>query len=324
MHGVRPGRPRPWCGEAGSRRRRPEQGKTVVVSLHVRREGKGLRYLALGLCLFAFAGCAKVRVIRTEVGDAIAGQPAPAATDTPRDDGQLASPSAIANTYLQHGRYAEGEQRLRQYLARHPGDRAAQNLLRQLTADPRSTLGAESRDYVVQPGDSYSTLAARYLGDASRFLILARYNGSANPSALRVGDTVRLPTASARAIDTMTVHAAGADAPVSAPAADTAADAQRLQTESGALLRQGRKSDALARLDQALKLDPQLKPDGNQALREQLLSSYHERAVLLYRDQKLDQAIALWDHVLAVDPNYERAVIYRARAVELKRRLSQL
>jgi tetratricopeptide (TPR) repeat protein len=55
-----------------------------------------------------------------------------------------------------------------------------------------------------------------------------------------------------------------------------------------------------------------------------LLGSYHERAVVLYRDQQLDQAIALWDHVLAIDPSYERAVIYRARAVELQQRLKQL
>jgi hypothetical protein len=46
--------------------------------------------------------------------------------------------------------------------------------------------------------------------------------------------------------------------------------------------------------------------------------------VVLYRDQKLDQAIALWDHVLAIDPGYERATIYRARAIELQHRLKQI
>ena len=58
-------------------------------------------------------------------------------------------------------------------------------------------------------------------------------------------------------------------------------------------------------------------------MRQQLLSAYHQRAIVLYRDQKLDPAIALWDHVLAIDPSYEPAVIYRARALELKQRLKQ-
>ena len=296
----------------------------MVVSLHSRRA-------LLALSLLALAGCARVSVIRSEVGKALGDTPAPKAApaETVRDS-DLMPPATVVNTYLQYGRYADGERHLRQYLARYPGDRAAQGLLRQLTADPREALGAASRNYVVQPGDSYSTLAARYLGDASRFLILARYNGSDDPSALHVGDTVRLPTAPSRApaADTLVVRAS-ADDLLAAPAGNAVpaanpSDALRLQSESTALLRQGRKTDALARLDQALKLDPHLKPAGDQALREQLLSTYHERAVLLYRDQKLDQAIALWDHVLEIDPGYERAVIYRARAVELKQRLKQL
>lgn len=301
---------------------------TVVVSLHCRR-------VALVLALLALGGCAQVKVVRSEVDKALGNPPAPKAAPAAEvRDTELMPPATVVNTYLQYGRYADGERRLRQYLARYPGDRAAQGLLRQLTADPREALGAASRNYVVQQGDSYSTLAARFLGDASRFLILARYNGSNDPSALHVGDTVRLPTAPSRApaADTLVVRATADDlltpaapAPAGNPApAPTPADAQRLQAESTALLKQGRKADALARLDQALKLDPHLKPAGDQGLRDQLLSTYHERAVLLYRDQKLDQAIALWDHVLEIDPGYERAVIYRARAVELKQRLKQL
>ena len=300
---------------------------TVVVSLHCRRVAPVLAVLAL-------AGCAQVKVVRSEVDKALGNTPAPktaAAANADVRDADLMPPATVVNTYLQYGRYADGERRLRQYLARYPGDRAAQGLLRQLTADPREALGAASRNYVVQQGDSYSTLAARYLGDASRFLILARYNGSDDPSALHVGDTVRLPTAPSRApaADTLVVRATADDLLTPAPAgnpapAATPADAQHLQAESTALLRQGRKTDALARLDQALKLDPHLKPAGDQALRDQLLSTYHERAVLLYRDQKLDQALAMWDHVLDIDPGYERAVIYRARAVELKQRLKQL
>ncbi|RDI99225.1 LysM domain-containing protein [Dyella solisilvae] len=245
---------------------------------------------------------------------------------------------AIVNTYLLHGRYSEGEQRLRQYLAKYPNDHPAQNMLRQLTGDPKAMLGAASRSYVVQSGDSYSTLAAHTLGDSNQFLVLARYNGSSNPSALRAGDTIRLPAGAARSASSSGVTSSRSNAdsgatlvvtpttpPDAAPSSESpATKAQRLQTESNALLKQGQNDQAMARLDEALTLDPHLKPAGNQTLRSQLLASYHERAVVLYRDQKLDQAIALWDHVLAIDPGYERAVIYRARAVELQHRLNQI
>lgn len=298
--------------------------------------------VALCLALLAMAGCAQISNLKSKASNAMNGSSGTAATTDDHgaatDDSEPLSLYAITSTYLLHGRYADGEQRLRQYLAKYPTDRAAQGLLRQLTADPNTALGKKSRSYVVQSGDSYSTLAARNLGDSTLFLILARYNGSTDPSALRAGETVRLPQSPLRtswssdappAKTTTPKSSAAPTAPVAAtdaaPATESpAAKAQRLQSESIALSQQGQNGQALARLDQALTIDPHLKPAGNQALRGQLLDSYHERAVVLYRDQKLDQAIALWDRVLAIDPSYERAVIYRTRAIELQHRLKQL
>lgn len=245
---------------------------------------------------------------------------------------------------LQRGHYAEGEQALRRHLARHPGDRAAQAMLRQLTGDPQQLLGRASQPHVVQDGESYSLLAARHLGDASRFLILARYNGSTNPSRLQVGQTVRLPVSGAGVLAEAEPVAAGtgeagdghasessapaqADArrPAEAVAESSAQKARRLQKESMALLGQGQRQQALARLDEALTIDPRLPPGGAAAasLRKDLLAGCHQRAIVLYRDQQLDPAIALWDHVLAIDPGYEPATVYRARALELKQRLKQ-
>lgn len=303
-----------------------------------------LKALRVTLCvaLLAMTGCAQLSNLRSRSGNSTNGTSGTASTTNDHadaaGDNELLSLNAMTNTYFLHGRYAEGEQHLRQYLAKFPTDRAAQSLLRQLTVDPNTALGKQSRPYVVQPGDSYNTLAARSLGDSSQFLLLARYNGSTNPSSLRVGETIRLPQSPARASRSPDTAAPKpntpnrSSAPVSpvattdaAPATESpAAKAQRLQLESNALAQQGQNDQAMLRLDQALTIDPHLKPAGNQALREQLLGSYHERAVVLYRDQKLDQAIALWDRVLAIDPTYERAVIYRARAVELQHRLKQL
>ncbi len=322
---------------------------TLALSFYFRRRWLGrLAPAVVSLVLLGMVGCAQVSAIKSKVSDTFGGSSPTQTSAASADDGspdasKVLSLGAITNTYLLHGRYAEGEQRLRQYLAKYPGDRTAQSLLRQLTADPRTMLGGQSRGYVVQQGDSYSTLAARNLGDSNQFLILARYNGSTNPSALHVGDTVHLPLAgthtpltpgtssaktgiASRAATANSANdAAPSAAPEVAPVGESAtARAQHLQAESTTLMKQGQQDQALARLDEALTLDPHLKPAGNQALRDQLLGSYHERAVVLYRDQKLDQAIALWDHVLAIDPNYERAVIYRARAVDLQHRLKQL
>ncbi|MDE2308113.1 MAG: LysM peptidoglycan-binding domain-containing protein [Xanthomonadaceae bacterium] len=290
-----------------------------------RRLGQALRLAPL-LAVLGVAGCAQFNALKAKVGasrpSVVVTPPAtaPAGTATTQEP----SFTSIVDE-LQLGHYAEGESALRQYLKQHPGDRPAQAMLRQLTADPRQMLGAPSGTYVVQAGDSYSSLAARYLGDPGLFLILARYNGSTNPSVLRLGETVRLPL-SAKRLSLAPGTAASAAVPVAAPVAESAAvKARRLQKESLTLLGQGHKNQALARLDQALQVDPQLEPAGTgaAALRRQLLATYHQRAIVLYRDQHLDQAIALWDRVLAIDPHYEPAVIYRARALDLKARLKQ-
>lgn len=292
--------------------------------------------VAIPLTMLGLAGCAQVNALKSKVNGNSTTTTAPPAPSEASPRPTL-SFTAIINE-LQLGHYSDGEQDLRQYLLLHPGDRPAQAMLRQLTVDPKQALGSRSRTYAVQAGDSYSTLAARYLGDPGSFLILARYNGSTNPSMLRVGETVHLPlsrsgTPSAAGVAQSGSNAAGSGSDTLAVSESTAPDmelpsakAQRLQRESLSLLDQGRNDQALARLGEALSIEPRLKPVGPQAaaLREQLLASYHEHAIVLYRDQQLDQAITLWDRILAINPNYEPAVIYRARALDLKHRLKQI
>lgn len=292
--------------------------------------------------MLGLAGCAQMKALRSKVEGSPTSTANPSAAPAERSV-QAADTEAVRETSLtaivrgdlQQGHYAAGEKALRQYLRQHPGDRAALAMLRQLTGDPVQMLGTPSGTYVVKAGDSYGSLAARYLGDANLFLVLARYNDSTNPSVLRAGQTLRMP-ASAKGAMSQALAANGDDASSSdtlvvrpGVVSDTESPttkAIRLQKESVALLGQGQKAQALARLGDALSLDPKLKPNGSEAasLRTQLLSSYHQRAIVLYRDQQLDPAIALWDQVLAIDPGYEPATIYRARALELKKRLMQL
>ena len=309
---------------------RPESPATGATARTSRRTSvPWLRALQLALLpgLLAVAGCAPMQALRSKVlkpSVAVAPPVAPAPAAVPEPAVGATTLGAIVNGELQHGRYADGERDLRHYLAQHPDDRAAQAMLRQLTVDPKQALGAASRDYVVQNGESYSTLAARWLGDANRFVILARYNGSTDPSVLHAGQVLRLPL-SARA-DTGAGTGAGTGTGAATPAPTEAATtkARRLQAESLALLAQGQQPQALARMDEALAADPHLPPSGSAqdaSLRSQLVASYHQRAIVLYRDQQLEQAIALWDRVLAIDPNFEPATVYRTRALDLKHRL---
>lgn len=294
--------------------------------------------------LTLLAGCAGVNPLKPHTVVQLDKTPAKAPAPVVEAGDDHASVADIVREQIQPGHYAEAAEALRRYLKQHPEDRAARFMLRQLTADPQEMLGRQRRLYVVRPGDSYSGLAASHLGDADMFVILARYNGSTDPSELRVGEKIYLPLAvspadkAGRAASVTTRGApapagsgqAGISAPISAGSADTgrspAAKASQLQDESVALLKQGQQSEALARLDQALTLDPQLKSNGpaSSSMRSQLVAQYHERAIVLYRDQQLAQAIALWNRVLAIDPAFEPAIIYRARAQELQSRLRQL
>lgn len=306
-----------------------------------------LAHMAPWLLILAISGCAQIEKLKSRVSDSLEPQrsvtftPAPQSAKTRVSTGT--SLADIVNNQLQRGHYAEGEKALRRYLTQHPEDRAAKSMLQQLVVDPQQQLGSRWFPHKVQSGESYSSLAARYLGDSGLFLILARYNGSTNPSILRVGETLHLPVSGQRQVTAPreSSNATSSAATVATPASrhDAAAPstdaepvgepakvkAQRLQEESISLLQQAHKQQALAKLDQALTIDPQLKPAAAVAsLRKQLVASYHQRAIVFYRDQHLNQAIALWDHVLAIDPKFEPAAIYRARALELKRRLRQL
>lgn len=282
-------------------------------------------------------GCAKIlkpKAVITPRAQPVAAAPVASAPSEEAAPPRL-SLSAIVHRDLQNGHYAEGEKALRRYLQDHPGDRAAQSYLRQLTDDPKKLLGASSTPHIVQPGESYSTLAAKYLGDANLFLALARYNGSINPALILVGSTLKLPMNDSAVAAVTPVQGAAAPTPVATPtivatpppssAAPPAQSAQQLEGQSLALYRQGHKDQAVATFDKALALNPQLKSsDPNFAALSRIwVADTHQQAMVLYLDQHLDQAIALWNRILAVDPGYEPAVVYRTRAMELKQRLQQ-
>lgn len=280
-----------------------------------------------GLALLA-TGCASLKHVRSTGKGVVAPAPGPSVQKPPATAAK--SLSAIINDELQHGRYDQAAADLRRYLADHPDSRLARSLLRQAQADPQAWLGEPGAEHRVLPGESYSTLAQRYLGDANLFVILARYNGSTDPSRLQAGQSLRIParTPAGQPAPTAPASEPPQDRPTDATAvAESVADrSARRQREALDLLDAGRTDEALTVLDQALAEDPQLASDrgATAPLRTRLIAACHQRAIVLYRDQRLAPAIGLWDRVLAIDPSYEPAVAYRARARELQQRLKQL
>ena len=83
---------------------------------------------------------------------------------------------------------------------------------------------------------------------------------------------------------------------------------------------------ALTLYEKALDLAPE-----DEAIRNKftdfthsLAETYHKQAATALRAQELEKAIHLWDRVLELDPEHSNALVYRAQAIELQERLSDL
>jgi len=89
---------------------------------------------------------------------------------------------------------------------------------------------------------------------------------------------------------------------------------------------EGRKLDALQAYDEAARFNWGVEATRQRLaeIRGELVREYHEAALINYRNQRLDRAITLWTRALTVDPDFERARLYRERAKELKQRLRAL
>ncbi|PVV06253.1 MAG: hypothetical protein B6D77_16280 [gamma proteobacterium symbiont of Ctena orbiculata] len=94
---------------------------------------------------------------------------------------------------LEHGEYENARLQLTWALQEKPTLQIATNLLQQMDADPIDHLGMKSFFYDVEPGDSLSIIAKKFLNDPLKFVILARYNKLENPSKLAPGQRIRVP-----------------------------------------------------------------------------------------------------------------------------------
>ena len=96
---------------------------------------------------------------------------------------------------LKLGDVSQAQLELVAVLKEEPDNKIAINLQRQIDLEPKVYFTAKTKiqNYVVQPGDSFSTLAARFLKSPLEFHILAKLNNYADPSQLNMGQIIKIP-----------------------------------------------------------------------------------------------------------------------------------
>ena len=102
--------------------------------------------------------------------------------------------------------------------------------------------------------------------------------------------------------------------------------ADRFYKQGMAYTASGELDKAYDSFSQALVYEPDhaMASKGLKKTRQTLVTRYHKEAMSLYRRHNLDKAIEIWDKVLVLDPQYEPAMIYRTRALELQEKLKNL
>lgn len=192
---------------------------------------------------------------------------------------QTGRPAAVASTpaeidaiagLLDDGKRKEARKRLDGAIRRDPLNPSLMVLRQAMTGDALEDLGPAHFPYVVQPGDTMTTLAERFLGNRLKAYQLSRYNGIDRPSALAAGTVLRIPGQPPRPAPAPRAAPAPAPrAPAASPntarkaparpaatVAPDAAGAKRAHAAGLAALHQGRVSEAVAQLRRAAALAP--------------------------------------------------------------------
>lgn len=300
----------------------------------------------------ALAGCAQVPMPRLPGGST-----APGPTPTGQEPGaagtaaQVPVPSApvvvtpamaaqaqrlalSAQGMLEGGQEDQAREELQRALANDPNNKLAQNLLKQIVNDPVALLGRESFSYTVQPNDSMSSLARRFLGDIHMFYALARYNSIAVPRLLAGGQVLRIPGKAPPPAVAVPRDPPKAEPPVPAPPPPVVATAPPPPREPSAgerAMQDGERAERSGDLDRALTQFTRaatLEHPGAEAkveqVRKQLVQRHSFTARTAFARQDLDGAVRAWDRVLNVDPNNATAKFERQRALDLKEKVKKL
>ena len=227
--------------------------------------------------------------------------PEPPANLPPLPAGQVGKTVSNAIELLEAGNEEQASTELQRVLQTEPGHKLAQNLLRQIKDDPVAMLGRESFSYRVQPGESLSKIAGRFLNDVHQFYVLARYNDLKVPRQLAGGQMIRVPGKApppAPAPAPVPVPAPATTPVVTAPPKPAPAPPAASEPTNDAALQAQRQKEAINR---------------------------HTRAArAAFAKQDLNGAIRAWDSVLELDPNNRTAQLERQKAIDLKEKLTKV
>lgn len=184
-----------------------------------------IRLVSLGAVVVLLGGCETAgQRADQDLEAAVAAPSAPEAVIQPEEGLSPRERLRRAIKLLGVGQAATARAELEAYLIEVPESRIATALLEQIGADPEASLGREHFLYVMRAGDSLSTVAKEYLGDALSFYLLARYNGIENPSLIKAGRRIKIPgTRPAGAAQRTATESQGAAQPRVVPEATPAA-----------------------------------------------------------------------------------------------------
>lgn len=203
---------------------------------------------------------------------------------------------------LQDGNEDQAAADLQRVLQQDPNQKLAASLLRQIREDPVALLGRESFSYRVQPGESLSAIARRFLNDVYLFYALARYNDIKVPKQVAGGQLIRVPGKApppGAATPAPPPPATPAPAPAPPPAPPPPAPPQP---------------------PPATPPPPAPPPPDPKAQVPRLM----REARAAFAKQDLDSAIAAYDRVLEIDAGNNTAKLERQKAVDLKERLDKV
>lgn len=246
---------------------------------------------------------------------------------------------------LEAGQEDQARAELQRALQLDPGNKLANSLMKQITADPVALLGRESFAYTVQSSDTLSRIAGRFMGDIYAFYILARYNDIRVPRQVAGGQVLRIPgkppagplyprpsarpdpkaAATAPAAPPATVAAAPAPAaPPAPPPVAELSPGEKAMRAGDAHERAGRMDKALEEFRRAEAADHPGAAARIEALRKKQIARATLNARTAFAKQDLAGAIRGWDTVLQLDPDNELAKLERQKAVTLKAKADQL
>jgi hypothetical protein len=202
--------------------------------------------------------------LRDAVGATVPEAAVPALAPTPEAPDQLLN-DAVAD--LDAGRADAAREKLRLIKIENADDHRADELLASLDEDPAQALGRDHFAYKVRPGDTMTSVAARFLHDPMKFYLLARYNGLSASGDLAPGQRLKIPAPARRPVSRTAnarQSAAHLPEPAAAPLAQAAAPpastdparAHSLRAAALEALDRGQATRAVALLEAAAAADP--------------------------------------------------------------------